>query len=121
MDAAASRLRDVLALSLEVGAAAMLLDEILRQRGPEAPDANIELLLRSVAAEPTWSLNRVRLARAYVARGDIAAARASLDAAIANMIDPDTPADPLTESFDALFTGRRAVRRRVIDERAELG
>ncbi|WP_433298173.1 tetratricopeptide repeat protein [Actinoplanes sp. CA-030573] len=119
LDAAADGLRDVLDRGAEVGAAAMLLDEILRQRGPDPADATVELLRRSVAAEPSWSLNHVRLARAYAARGDIAAARSEFDAAIANILD--TVPDPVAESFHTLFTGCLNDRSRVVAERARLG
>jgi hypothetical protein len=118
--AAAALLREVLAAGHEVGAAALLLDEILRQLGPDAADANIDLLRQSVAAEPTWSVNRVRLSRALAARGDTPGALAELDAAIATMIDPDTPMEPLVHSYHSIFTGRTDLRHRLIAQRATL-
>ena len=118
LDAAAAALRDLLARGVETGAAAMLLDEINRGRDG---GYDLDLLRRSVAAEPGWSLNHVRLSRAYAARGDRAAAAAELDTAIANILDPDERGDPVAHSFDALFTGRVNRRDRLVTERAELG
>jgi tetratricopeptide (TPR) repeat protein len=117
LDRAAAQLREVLAARAEIGAAALLLDEILR-RDNSTPD--LDLLHRSVSAEPSWSLNHVRLARAYTAVGRPAAALAEWDIAIANILEPDTPLDPLTESFHTLFTGCLNTRSRLVAERAAL-
>ena len=117
LDAAAAALAGLLSRDEQVGAAALLLDEITRSRGG---DHDVQLLRRSVAAEPGWSLNHVRLARALAAGGDRAGAATELDLAISNVLDPDPREDPVAHAFDTLFTGRVAIRDRIIAERAKL-
>jgi len=117
--AAQAILRDLINRQCEVGAAAVLLDELLRRRNPESRyDANIELLYLSLDAEPDWSINHLRLGRALLARGESEDARAHIDHAIVNLIDP-LP-DPVAESFEDCFTGRRASRERLILERSRI-
>jgi hypothetical protein len=102
---------------LELGAAPVLLDEVRRQTGSDAPDANIDLLRLSVSAEPTWSINHLRLARALRAQGDHVAARMEFDLAIGNLLEGGHNIDPVSESFHDCFTGCFASRERLIAER----
>jgi hypothetical protein len=113
-------LRRVLAQGHEVGAAAFLLDEILRRLGPDIADANIDLLRQSVAAEPSWSINHVRLARALAARGDTRGAIAELNTAIDNRIESHTPLGPLLNSYHEVFTGQLNLPDSWIEQRDRL-
>jgi hypothetical protein len=109
-------LTDLIARGQEVGAAAVLLDEVRRRMSPaDRDDANIELLQLSVGAEPAWSINHLRLGRALRARGDDRGALAEMEIAIACLSGPDS--DPAIESFEDCFTGRRASRDRLVAER----
>jgi hypothetical protein len=113
---AESRLSKLVDAGEEVGAAAVLLDEVRRRVNPEAgDDSNIDLLMLSTTVEPDWSINHLRMARGLRARGDRVGARHELDLAIAHLSDPG--ADPVMESFEDCFTGRRASRERLIAER----
>jgi hypothetical protein len=113
---AESRLSVLVNSGEEVGAAAVLLDEVKRRGDPTSPDdCNHDLLLLSTTVEPDWSINHLRLARALVARGDRSGALHEFDLAISHLADPGE--DPIKESFEDCFTGRRASRQRLIAER----
>lgn len=91
------------------GAAYMLLDEALTDLGRDVLSERIERLEASIRAEPSWSENHRRLARAYHEAGRREEAERHLEAAIANLLD-ERPADLVDASTHECLTGRLTVR-----------
>lgn len=108
-------IRDLLALlqkgEAEIGATGILLEELTswrsrnRRRG-----TNLEYLLKSIDAEPTWVTNHFLMGLALLKEGRKTEANSEFETSVSNLLGAELQLDAQQEAYEICFTGRLGSR-----------